>query len=91
MAKRKKKFDVESLLDSIKPQNRLVVYNDKYNTFEWVIATFMEVLEHNYYQAEQCAHIIHTKGKCSVKEGEIDLLTPLAAEIANKGLKVTIE
>lgn len=91
MAKRKKKFDVESLLDSIKPHNRIVVHNDKYNTFEWVIATFMEVLEHNYYQAEQCAHIIHTKGKCSVKEGEIDLLTPLAAEISNKGLKVTIE
>jgi ATP-dependent Clp protease adaptor protein ClpS len=91
MAKRKKKFDVESLLNSIKPQNRIVVYNDAYNTFEWVIATFMEVLEHNYYQAEQCAHLIHTKGKCSVKEGDSDTLKPLAEMISSKGLKVKIE
>ena len=90
MAKRKKKFDVDSLLNSIKP-NRIIVFNDKYNTFEWVISTFMEVLEHNYYQAEQCAHLIHTKGKCVVKEGDMDVLKPLAEMIESKGLKVKIE
>lgn len=90
MAKRKKKFDVDSLLNSIKP-NRIIVFNDKYNTFEWVISTFMEVLEHNYYQAEQCAHLIHNKGKCVVKEGDMDTLKPLAEMIEGKGLKVKIE
>lgn len=90
MAKRKKKFDVDSILNSIKP-NRIIVFNDKYNTFEWVISTFMEVLGHNAYQAEQCAHLIHTTGKCVVKEGDIEILKPLAEEITSKGLKVKIE
>jgi ATP-dependent Clp protease adaptor protein ClpS len=90
MAKRKKKFDVDSLLNSIK-LNRIVVYNDSYNTFEWVISTFIEVLDHNYYQAEQCASIIHSKGKCSVKEGDMDTLKPLAEMILQKGLTVRIE
>jgi ATP-dependent Clp protease adaptor protein ClpS len=91
MAKRKKKFDVDSILNSIK-LNRIVVYNDKYNTFEWVISTFMEVLDHNMYQAEQCANIIHHTGKCAVKESvDIEELIPLAAMIADKGLKVKVE
>lgn len=92
MAKRKskKKFDVESLLSSIKPDRKLVVFNDKHNSFDWVIGTFIEVLEHNYYQAEQCANIIHTKGRCVVREGEIDMLSPLLEAIKEKGLTADI-
>ena len=92
MAKRKskKKFDVEALLSSIKPDRKLVVFNDKHNSFDWVIGTFIEVLEHNYYQAEQCANIIHTKGRCVVREGEIDTLSPLLEAIKEKGLTADI-
>ena len=91
MAKRKKKFDVESLLASITyPTNQIVVYNDTHNSFDWVIGTFMEVLEHNYYQAEQCANIIHTKGRCVVKEGDIHALNPLLDAIKEKGLTADI-
>ena len=43
MAKRKKKFDVEQLLSSIKPERKLIVYNDKHNSFDWVIGTFIEI------------------------------------------------
>lgn len=44
----------------------LIVWNDHVNTFDWVIATLMEVCGHEPEQAEQCTLIIHYKGKCSV-------------------------
>jgi ATP-dependent Clp protease adaptor protein ClpS len=70
---------------------RLVVHNDNHNTFEWVIKTFIEVLNHNFYQAEQCAMLIHNRGKCAVKNGDYDTLKPLKDAIIERGLKVTIE
>jgi ATP-dependent Clp protease adaptor protein ClpS len=47
----------------------LIVWNDDVNTFDWVIESLMEVCSHTYEQAEQCAYIIHYKGKYSVKDG----------------------
>src|ERR1700678_4512494 len=54
----------------------LVVWNDEVNTFEWVIETLIEVCGQSQEQAEQCAMIIHTKGKYSVKRGPYDELKP---------------
>jgi ATP-dependent Clp protease adaptor protein ClpS len=47
----------------------LIVWNDEVNTFEWVIETLIEVCGHSQEQAEQCAMLIHTKGKYAVKHG----------------------
>lgn len=44
----------------------VILLNDKHNTFEHVIHCLMEICNHNYYQAGQCAHIVHHKGECSV-------------------------
>ena len=52
----------------------LVVFNDDFNTFDHVINTLVKVCKHSAEQAEQCAWIIHYKGKCVVKSGtEVDL------------------
>jgi ATP-dependent Clp protease adaptor protein ClpS len=51
----------------------------------------MEVLKHHLHQAEQCAMIIHTKGKCSVKEGGHDGLKPFRDALTERGLKAVIE
>lgn len=72
-------------------ENTLVVYNDDYNSFEHVITCFMSILNHSTDQAEQCAWIIHTKGKCSVKSGSMDELKPLKDGLIDKGLSATIE
>lgn len=58
-------------------ENKIVVFNDDVNSFDHVIATFQRVLKHTYQQAEQCAMIIHYKGKCTVKEGDIEELLPI--------------
>ncbi len=57
-------------------QAQLIVLNDDYNTFEWVIECFVEILSHTSEQAEQSAYIIHTKGRASVKLGSLEILKP---------------
>lgn len=69
----------------------LIVWNDEVNTFEWVIETLIEVCGHSPEQAEQCAMIIHTKGKYAVKRGSYDDLKPICDAITDRGIGATIE
>ena len=69
----------------------LIVWNDEVNTFEWVIATLMEVCGHTTEQAEQCAYLIHFKGKYAVKNGGYDDLKPDCDAITERGIGATIE
>lgn len=69
----------------------LVVWNDEVNTFEWVIETLVEVCGHSYEQAEQCAYIIHFRGKYAVKEGSYDELKPMCDAITERGIGATVE
>ena len=70
---------------------QLIVWNDEVNTFQWVIETLIEVCGHSQEQAEQCAMIIHTKGKYAVKEGSYDDLKPLCDTITDRGIGATVE
>jgi len=69
----------------------LIVWNDEVNTFEWVIETLVEICGHNTEQAEQCAMIIHTKGKYAVKEGSYENLKPMCDAITERSIGATIE
>ena len=69
----------------------LVVHNDDFNTFEFVIQTLIEVCKHEPEQAEQCTLIIHYKGKCVVRSGDYSTLEPMYREILNRGITATIE
>lgn len=69
----------------------LIVWNDDVNTFEWVIETLVEVCGHSYEQAEQCAYIIHFRGKYAVKEGSYDDLKPMCDAITDRGIGATVE
>lgn len=81
---------VEELL-SAGEQAELVVLNDDYNTFEWVIECFVEVLNHSSEQSEQLAWIIHTKGRASVKLGSFEELRPFKDALVDRGLNAIIE
>lgn len=70
---------------------QLIVWNDEVNTFEWVIETLVEVCGHSYEQAEQCAYIIHFKGKYAVKQGDYEDLKPPCDAITERGIGATIE
>lgn len=79
-------IEVEDFLNS-----SLIVYNDDVNTFEWVIQCFRKYLGHTFEQAEQCAILIHMKGKCKVKSGTRTELEAYCTALCDSGLSAEIE
>ena len=79
---------VESILTT--DLKNLVVYNDDYNTFDHVIETLIKICKHTPIQAEQCTWIIHYKGKCGVKSGELSTLKPMKEAICDAGIDARI-
>ena len=71
-------------------EKSIVVYNDDFNTFDHVIETFVHVLKHSSEQAEQCATLIHFKGKCKVKQGSYEELEPMCTAILERGISAEI-
>ncbi|HTM66592.1 MAG TPA: ATP-dependent Clp protease adaptor ClpS [Flavipsychrobacter sp.] len=80
--------DVQVLSDQ---HHYLVVWNDNVNTFDWVIESLVDVCDHSPEQAEQCALLIHHKGKCGVKKGSFDFLRPKAEALIDRGIQATID
>jgi ATP-dependent Clp protease adaptor protein ClpS len=72
-------------------QKDLIVFNDDFNTFDHVIESLIKVCKHNPMQAEQCAWLIHHKGKCQVKRGEYDTLEPMCTALLDRGLSAEIQ
>ncbi|REJ83639.1 MAG: ATP-dependent Clp protease adaptor ClpS [Bacteroidetes bacterium] len=68
----------------------LVLYNDDYNTFEFVIECLIEICQHDVIQAEQCTYIVHYNGKCAVKTGSFSDLQPMKHALCDKGLSAVI-
>jgi ATP-dependent Clp protease adaptor protein ClpS len=89
-ASREKEQSEESVLEQKTPLYDLVLFNDDVNTFDWVIETLIEVCDHDALQAEQCAYIVHYKGKCTVKSGDFEFLEPLQRELSNRNLSAEV-
>lgn len=70
--------------------NEIVLYNDDVNTFDHVIDTLIRVCSHTSEQAEQCAILVHYKGKCTVKTGSFDELKPQCTQLLEAGLSAEI-
>jgi ATP-dependent Clp protease adaptor protein ClpS len=71
--------------------HNLIVWNDDVNTFDWVIESLVDICGHEAMQAEQCALIIHHKGKCGVKKGNFEDLRPQAEALIDRGIQATID
>jgi len=71
-------------------KNEIVLYNDDVNTFDHVIDTLIRVCRHTSEQAEQCAMLVHYKGKCTVKTGSFDELKPQCTQLLEAGLSAEI-
>ncbi|GAB5538939.1 MAG: hypothetical protein Salg2KO_10420 [Salibacteraceae bacterium] len=69
----------------------LMLYNDDVNTFDHVIESLVDVCEHDVTQPEQCAYIVHTKGKCDVKRGSMETLEKMCVRLLNRKLSAKIE
>lgn len=69
----------------------LVLYNDDVNTFDHVINCLIRICKHDVLQAEQCAWLVHNKGKCNVKSGKLSDLRKMHNALVNNGLSAEIE
>ncbi len=78
-------------LEELLASNVLIVYNDDVNTFDHVIESLVKVCKHESIQAEQCAVIIHNKGKCQVKSGDYSKLEPMCTALLDRGISAVIE
>ncbi len=70
---------------------KLVVWNDEVNTFDWVIKSLVDICGHTCEQAEQCAWIIHYRGKYMVKEGIPSKINPMREALVDRGIGATVE
>lgn len=77
-------------LEDTSSNHEIILYNDDVNTFDHVIETLIRVCEHDSIQAEQCAMIVHYKGKCGVKTGSYDELEPKCLQLLDAGLSAEI-
>lgn len=66
--------------------NKIVLWNDDVNTFDFVIECLIEICKHTPEQAEQCTILVHYKGKCTVKTGSLEELTPIHNKLLSRGL-----
>ncbi|PHS34728.1 MAG: hypothetical protein COA92_02275 [Sulfurovum sp.] len=87
----KKKIQEEiDVLEKVINQNEIVLFNDDVNTFDHVIDSLIAICDHSLEQAEQCAMLVHYKGKCTVKTGEYYDLKPRCSQLLTRGLSAEI-
>lgn len=91
MSTREKIQEEVDVLEDISNNNEIVLYNDDVNTFDHVIDTLIRVCDHTNEQAEQCAILVHYKGKCTVKTGSYEELKPQCTSLLEAGLSAEIE
>lgn len=78
------------VLDGVNFGATLILYNDDVNTFDHVIDCLVRICKHDELQAEQCAMLVHFKGKCDVKHGERADLMAMCQALLDEGLSATI-
>lgn len=69
----------------------LILFNDDVNSFDHVISCLMRICKHDMVQAEQCAWIVHTNGKCLVKTGSFDEVHSMCLRLLNQGLSAKVD
>lgn len=90
-SKETKKNKVRKKGNESDTEKYLILHNDDYHSFDYVIQALMDICQHNYEQAAQCTLITHNKGKCDVKKGNKGELEPLKEALTEKELTATID
>ena len=81
----------KKILETTVTRHGLILYNDDVNTFDHVISCLMRICSHELIQAEQCAWLVHQRGRCKVKNGSIKELRAMCEALLENGLTAQIE
>jgi ATP-dependent Clp protease adaptor protein ClpS len=68
----------------------VIVHNDNVNTFDHVINCLMDICGHNNLQAQQCALITHTRGKCSVFVDGFEMCMEISKLLIGEDIKTSV-
>lgn len=79
------------VLDEVAESFQVILYNDDVNTFDWVIECLVEICEHETLQAEQCALLVHFKGKAVVKSGGLEEMQSVCQALCDRSLSAVVE
>lgn len=71
-------------------ESKIILYNDDVNSFEHVIMCLVAFCDHGFQQAEQCATIVHYKGRCAVKHGSREDMLDRAKKLSEEHLTVEV-
>jgi ATP-dependent Clp protease adaptor protein ClpS len=71
-------------------ESKIILYNDHVNSFEHVIMCLVAFCDHGFQQAEQCATIVHYKGKYAVKHGSKEDMIERAKKLSEEHLTVEV-
>ncbi|MCG1035933.1 ATP-dependent Clp protease adaptor ClpS [Polaribacter sargassicola] len=90
MSTKEKNQEEVDVLEQEVFQHEIILHNDDVNTFDHVIESLIDVCDHTLVQAEQCATLVHYKGKCTVKSGEYKDLEPRCSKLLQLGLSAEL-
>jgi len=68
----------------------LMLIDDDYNTFDYVIDCLEAICDHDSLQAEQCAVLTHYTGECEIKVGLEEDLEMFRQDLSIYGLNVEV-
>lgn len=92
MSKEKIQNKENETTDTLNSENKvLILYNDDYHTFDYVIDALIDICRHEEEQAVQCTYLVHYKGKADVKKGTFSFLKPMMTQLRKRDLKAVIE
>lgn len=84
-------FTLEEILAVTKESNKLILWNDDFNTFDHVIECLIEYLQYTEMEASRIAWTVHTKGKCIILEGSLTEVEVYRKILKAEGLTVSVE
>lgn len=87
-----KKSNDQGQIDVSKDQTySLILHNDDYHTFDYVIDALVQVCGMDVIQATQCTYLIHYKDNCEIKRGNKTILLPMQIELIKLDLNAEIK
>ena len=82
---------VQTAIETVETETfSIMLFNDHVNSFDWVIQSLVDICDHTPSQAEQCALIVHYKGKYVIKSGEKRDMIDRCIALLDRGLTVEV-
>jgi ATP-dependent Clp protease adaptor protein ClpS len=87
-----KQKDDQGQIDVNKDQiYSLILHNDDFHSFDFVINALVKICGLDVVQAAQCTYLVHFKDNCEVKHGTKSILSPMQSELIKLDLKAEIK